>query len=203
MQKTLGALRSVALACGAFACGEGQRAEVPSFSTTVRSDAVLGALTIGDQAQLCEQLDAFGSRLRSSTHGRACKLAGVLQADVEAGEDGEAADAVLQGACASAYDACVSASDDAAGARSSCDFSQVNATNCTATVADFAACVEDAEVQLNGLYSALPDCHTVTRASLASALTFDCGQIPAGCATLVAKCPGLWGLANGPTTRIE
>jgi hypothetical protein len=198
VRKTFGALcvlAAIALASSGVACGGRDAAESDSsFATAVRSDAVLGSLSAGDRSRLCEDVEAHLSALRSSLRETACKASGLLEAEVAAGENGAASDAELQAACSAAYEACVTGD----GGRSplACDFSGVTASDCTATVTDFAACVDGFDVQLRALYAGLTSCGAVTRRTLSSALSFDCGIIPPSCAALASGCPSLWNLAT-------
>jgi hypothetical protein len=188
-----GGIAAGSVAAGALGCGGSEAGQDATFKTVIASERILGSLSSSEQALLCEELDGYASSLRASLGGDACKVSGLLEADVVAGGESAASDADLRAACTTAYDACTAAlgTGDGGVAPPACDLSRLDATNCGATVSDLIACIDDAEARFRALYGGLPGCGEVTRADVDAALTLDCRTLPPSCAALQAKCPSL------------
>ena len=108
-----------------------------------------------------------------------CNATAWVSISLLGGLDPNATDASLRLACAGLYAECV-----ANGVMVNC--SEVSAT-CTATVSDYNRCLADSVDALG----VLPPCSSLTRASLATALTKLTTQEPsAACTKVEDQCPG-------------
>jgi hypothetical protein len=180
----------VAVGCGSSSTNGGGGG---SFNTSVSGNKSLSSLSDADKAQLCKDVDTF---LKTPAVVAAqCKLAGFLAAALIVGFDQNATDAMLKMTCSQAIVACTSGGGDASSGDSTnmCTTDKFPAT-CTATVAELSACIQDfPKVSDN-----VPDCNSITRASLSA----DGGGGPTGmpsttaCDTLSTKCPGIFDQQN-------
>ena len=180
----------VAMGCGSSSTSGGGGG---SFNTSVSGNKSLSSLSDADKAQLCKDVDTF---LKTPTVVAAqCKLAGFLAAALIVGFDQNATDAMLKTTCSQAVVACTSGGGDASSGDSMnmCTTDKFPAT-CTATVAELSACIQD----FPKLSDNVPDCNSITRASLSA----DGGGGPTGmpattaCDTLSTKCPGIFDQQN-------
>jgi hypothetical protein len=177
--------------CSGGGSGGGGGGGSTVFTSSVNGSQSIGSLTPSQQTQLCNDITTFAVRALEPS---VCKLSGLAAAEFAVAVNTAATNADLQTACTSAQNTC----EAEAGAPSqntgttTCDFSGVNATNCTATVADFSACLTDVTSAVNQEFASLPSCSTVTTQNVASLSSFDAGTPanPTSCNTLDAKCPG-------------
>ena len=164
-----------------------------AFTTSVSGSKPLGALTTAEKTQLCKDASAF---LQSSNVVLAeCKLAGVFEAEFSAAFDSTLTDTELRAACTDGVNQCVASEKDGGTSTTmtTCNTDQAVPASCTATVADYTACISTLPQSLG---AAAPECNTITRASLGP----DAGigdstggslNSPA-CVTLSTKCPGIF-----------
>jgi hypothetical protein len=166
------------------ACGGGS-GEV--FQTSIPGNTPLGSLSGSQATELCNAEMRFAQN--SSLEMDDCHEAAFLGAALTATFSPDMTDAELQAACTSAYTSCLHP-DGGAGATQTCT---APPANCTATVGELAACLDDGAAATRALAAQLPDCGSLTRAGLtandggtASSLT----SSPASCQTLQVKCSG-------------
>ena len=172
----LGALPA---ACGA---GSGEL-----FQTSIPGNTPLGALSGAQATELCNAETRFAQQ--SSLEMDACREAAFLTAALAASFSPDMTDADLQSACTAAYTSCLHP-DGGAGATQSCT---APPANCTATVSDLATCLDDEAAATRALAARLPDCGSITRASLTAndgGTASSATSQPAACQTLQQKCSG-------------
>jgi hypothetical protein len=110
-----------------------------------------------------------------------CKMAAVMDAVFAS----PTSDAAAQAACTPVYNQCMAAT--AGSTTQTCD--PIPAT-CTATVAQFSACVTDTLVALNQVLGAIPSCSAITLAELSASSTGGTTTPPQSCQPLETACPG-------------
>jgi len=153
--------------------------------------SVLGTLSDGDAQKLCTEAGAFlsGGSFKTTFSDFSCKAAGIEATFAAMAKT----DADLQASCKTAYDACVAMPSDPT-SMLMCDKRPTAA--CTATVAEYSACLNDTTGFLTTADASLPSCSSLTMANLATSLAAF-GQLqssePASCKTLDQKCPGAMG----------
>jgi hypothetical protein len=188
------------------------------FSTSPPGGSALEALSPAQTTQLCDDLDAYLTKLVTSPS--ACQTIGAFAAGEYAAANPAAIDQTLQQFCAAAVAACAippadagradasaSAHPDAAGT----DAGRTDAgrtdtgpsdaglpagtrcgstVGCTATVSQVSACANDSGPALATFEAMFPACGMVTRAKLAT-LQLDAGPMePTSCTVLDNECPG-------------
>jgi len=169
------------LGCGGGGGGDGK------FNPGVPGSTPLGGLTPAQVDTICHAERSF--QAQPSIEMDSCRVTAFLTAAFGS-LDPNATDADLQAACASTYDSCLqTAADAGAGAGGTCD---PPPANCTATVNEFAACINDQAAANHELAAALPACDAVTRAGLTETDggTGAVGTVPASCQTFASKCSG-------------
>lgn len=188
-------------------CGGGSS----GFHTSVPSDKPLGTLSPSDTKTLCMDTMTFVSMQVQSlnTKDNQCRAAGIAISTLTAG-GANTTDAQIQASCQAVYQGCLSAPADAgfttggsdAGAPSlDCANAMAPAASCTATVAQYTACVSETTASLQNLF---PPCNQLTKAKLAM-FTGDAGAPTSGqnpgpaCMAFQAACPGVdIGAMTGP-----
>ena len=171
---------------GAGGSGAGGRPSSASgdYSSGVPGDKQLGSLSEQEFQGLCKKLDDYFSTgpVAAGIEEFNCRMSGLFGAALS----GAQTDAALQTACKPVYDACIAAPTMAT---STC--TKPDAT-CTATVAEYDACLNDSLDALSTLQNALPSCDKLTVASLGSLGSLGgatSAQESASCQTVKAKCP--------------
>jgi hypothetical protein len=152
-----------------------------SFTSGLPADKQLTALTDAEKASVCQKLSAYFSSpaVSKSFEEFLCRAESAAFALFSNPQT----DAALQAACKPLYDQCIAAPVMTS---ESCDVQQVSST-CTATVAEYDACMNDFAKGLDQVLAAIPSCDKLT---LASASQSPSGpSTPASCQTLQAKCP--------------
>jgi hypothetical protein len=188
------------------------------FSTSAPGGSALEALSPAQTTQLCDDLDAYFTKLVTSPS--ACQTIGAFAAGEYAAANPTAADQALQQFCAGAVAACAIPPADAGNANASAiahpdaagtdagraDAGRTDAgpsdagppagtrcgstAGCTATVSQVSACANDSGPALAKLEAMFPACSMVTRAKLAT-LQLDAGRTePTSCTVLDNECPG-------------
>ncbi|MEI9942570.1 MAG: hypothetical protein WDO69_35600 [Pseudomonadota bacterium] len=178
---SIGLSLAMCVACGGSSDG-GNGAPANSsgnYSSGVSGDKQLGALTDQEFQGVCKNLSDYFS---SGAVGKGfeeftCRFEGLL-AGVAAQTDAE-----LQAACKATYDQCVAAPTTTTETCTKPDAS------CTATVAEYDACVNDSAKALTTLANSIPSCDKLTMASLGMIAVDDSTATPASCTTLQTKCP--------------
>jgi len=152
-----------------------------SFSSGLPEDKQLGALTDAEAEALCKRIEGYfadDTTVGKNVDEFLCRFTSALTALFAAPET----DAALQSSCKSLYASCIASPTMSSG---TCE--KPDAT-CTATVAEYEACMNDQLALLNQLGSAVPSCDQITLSS-SSTLLSGVGEAPASCQTLEAKCP--------------
>ena len=188
----LGMVFAVFLGCG----GSGSSGGGP-FTTSVRGSKPLNTLTTGEKMQLCNDAQAYFKT--PAVRQQECRFSGFFAAALTAEFDPSITDAQIQQACTQAVSECVSSAADAGAGSTTdmCNTSQTLPASCTATVADYSACVTTIP---ETLASAAPACSSITRASLntdAGSDSTSATSSPA-CTTLQNKCPGILDATTAP-----
>jgi hypothetical protein len=149
------------------------------FSSGVSGQKQLGSLTDQEFQGLCKKLsDHFSTgTIGQGVEEFTCRFAGLF-----AGATAQS-DAALQAACKSAYDQCIAAPTTT---EETC--TKPDAT-CTATVAEYDACINDAAKALVALGNVLPACDKLTLTSLEMIDLGEETEQPASCKVLETKCP--------------
>ena len=153
-----------------------------TFSSGLPGDKVLGTLTDDESAALCKKIsDSFadGTTVAKSVEDFTCRFSSILSALFMT----PATDAALQAQCKSMYDTCI------AGPSTSTETCKKPDATCTATVAEYDACVNDQLKALSQLGNILPTCDKITLASASTLLTGSGTETPASCQTVETKCP--------------
>ncbi|HEY2730795.1 MAG TPA: hypothetical protein VGK52_12715 [Polyangia bacterium] len=197
MNKTNGCALLVVMVSSMISCGGGGS----GFHTSVPGDKPLSGLSPADAKTLCTDTGTFVTmQFQSlSTKETQCRATGIALAALSS-NGGSATDAQLQAACLAGYQLCQAAPADAgfttggtdAGAPSvNCANAMAEGASCTATVAQYSACLGETTASLQNLF---PPCNQVTKATLAT-FTGDGGTAgPAAgpaCMAFQAACPGV------------
>jgi len=149
----------------------------PGNGSGVPGDTPLGELTDDQFEELCED---FSEKFSSDEVTDAnCRLTGVLAA-ILAQTDEQA-----QELCASAYADCKASPPDTT------ETCEKPGAQCTATVDEMNACLDDIGGTLGSFNDAIPSCDTLKRTDIATLFTqFGGGTaLPASCETYQEKCP--------------
>jgi hypothetical protein len=158
--------------------GGGSGASVTSVSST----KTISGLGAAEATQLCnDTYSYFGTAIPRAT---ACKWSGLSRA---ASSSSRTQDDLQQG-CALADNSCLH-SDAGAFVNPGCGDLPMN---CTATVAQYAACIADEVAGFNQTVNGFPECSVVTLADTSP--IFDAlggGTPPASCTSLGDACPAL------------
>ena len=147
--------------------------------TTLSGSNAVNALTTTEATQLCDDTYAyFGSAIPRAT---ACKWKGLSYA----ASSSPPTDARLQSNCTSTETSCLSA-----GSTTNPGCSDIPST-CTATVAEYSACISDEVAAFIPAVSGLADCATATKTDMTAVWDILGGGVkpPASCASLTDKCP--------------
>jgi hypothetical protein len=168
-----------------------------TFTTSVNGSKPLSALTNAEKLQLCKDATAY-FQSPGVIHSE-CKIAGFIEAQLSVAFDGTLTDTQLQMECTQAVDQCANTDKDGGTSVTMCNTDQPPPASCTATVADYTACISAFPQALSG---AAPECSTITRASLGAdagslGSTADPTTLP-GCMTLSNKCPGIFDSTSNP-----
>jgi hypothetical protein len=188
------ALRMTWLMAAALGCSDG----AAGFQSSVPGQASLAQLSPDQVRTLCEEQVVYDCAVQVSTAARArvCWLAGRKAAlGLLFAQDPVArADADLRKACQTAWDSCAvqttpACTNASQAAASRCASTIMPTSDCTATVDQYAACVNALEAPLT---APAPSCASVTAAWLmAPTDPLPATAPPAGCQALRAACPEL------------
>src|SRR6187431_1778379 len=150
-----------------------------NYSSGVAGDKQLSSLSDQEVAGLCKKLGDYFTTgpVGKDLQDFSCRFAGLF-AGFAAQSDAE-----LRAACKTTYDACKAAPTKT---ESTCGKPEAS---CTATVAEYDACVNDSVKALAALEGALPSCDKLTLAFLNSSDPGMSSDPPASCTILDSKCP--------------
>jgi len=150
-----------------------------SSVTTLSGGKAVGALTMAEATQLCNDTYAyFGTAIPKAT---SCKWKGLIYAASSSAPSQSA----LQQACTTKETSCLST--DPWANNPGC--SDIPST-CTATVAEYSACISDEVAAFIPTVNGLPTCPTLT-STLPIIDAQTAGTPPASCTSLGDKCPDL------------
>ena len=151
--------------------------------TSVSATKAINALSATEATQLCNDTYAyFGNAI---TRANGCKWRGLSYA----ASSSAPTQAVLQQNCTNQENACLSGD---AGAFTNPGCNELP-SNCTATVAQYAACIKDEATAFTQTLTGLPACSALTSAGTSA--IFDAqtgGTPPASCASLMTACAALY-----------
>ena len=154
-----------------------------SFDSGLSDSQSLGALTDAQATALCDKLATYysSSAVTATLDEFGCKFTGLIGAAFS----GATTDDAARAACKTGYDECKEAPS------SSTQTCNKPSASCTATAAEFDACMNDSLAALQQTVNAIPACSTLTLMQL-----MDSGEDssaepsePASCTTLKMKCP--------------
>jgi hypothetical protein len=152
-----------------------------SAVTTISGSKAVNALTATEVTQLCDDSYAyFGSAIPKAT---TCKWRGLAYA----ASSSAPSQTVLQQNCTSKETACQPTDPWA----NNLGCNDIPAT-CTATVAQYAACINDEVTAFIQAVTALPSCTSLTSAGTAAIVEAQTANPPASCAALMNTCPELY-----------
>jgi hypothetical protein len=161
-------------------------ANLGGFSSSIPGGTQFDQLSSAQVQTFCNEVDAFDTSSGQDMDALeiTCLFGGLIAAELSAAPQTNAS---VQAACTTAYNQCL------AGATStfSCP-STAALAGCTATVSEYAACLNDAtKIEVQTIQS-LPTCADLTVADLVtSSGTVSATPLPPSCQTLNAKCPTL------------
>ncbi len=151
--------------------------------TTVSGTKNISSLSTAEATQLCN--DTYSYFDTAIPHATACKWKGLSRAASSSSQTQND----LRTGCALAENGCLQ-SDAGAFANPGCG--DLPTKNCTATVAQYTACVTDEATQFNQTVNGFPACDVVMLSGTAA--IFDAlagGTPPASCTSLGDACPAL------------
>jgi hypothetical protein len=170
----------------AVGCHGSSTANLGGFSSSIPGGTQFDQLSSAQVQTFCSEVDSF-----ETTSGQAmddleitCLFGGLIAAELSAAPQTNAS---VQAACTTAYNQCI------AGATSTFSCPSMTAlSSCTATISEYAACLNDAtKIEVQAIQS-LPTCADLTVADLTtSSGTLSATPPPPSCQTLNAKCPAL------------
>jgi hypothetical protein len=150
-----------------------------SSITTLDGSKPIGTLTSTEANQLCSDIYTYYGQTISQAN--LCKWAGLSYGISSSAPT----DSQLQTNCKSQETPCLTAGPAAANC-------SAIPSNCTATVAQYSACITDRAAAFNNAVGALPDCDTVTLNDRAGVWDYQAGDAPASCTAITDnKCPTL------------
>jgi hypothetical protein len=167
----------VGIACGGEDEGE--------LATSVPGSTPLNQLSAEQAAALCREVNAFieASGFRTSSQALACKSLAPITASLAS----PASDAELVQGCSAAYQRCLAHPvGTTAETGEACG---LHGTTCTATVAEYEACLEARDLWYRTAIEAYPECSEVTLKNVAAG-SGDTTALtpPAECQQVEAKC---------------
>ena len=151
------------------------------FSSGIAGNQQLGSLSDSEIQGLCKKVgDYFSSGSAAvDVQELTCRFESAFGASFS----GATTDAALQAACKTLYDQCIAAPTTTTETCNKPD------AGCTATVAEYEACVNDTATSLSTVTKALPACDELTMASLGDLGSGAATDSPASCTSVKAKCP--------------
>jgi hypothetical protein len=150
-----------------------------TYSSGIAGDKQVGALTDQEFASMCQKFSDYFSTgaVGAAAEEITCRM-GALFVGILAQSDAE-----LQTTCKAVYDQCI------AGPTMTEETCNKPDATCTATVAEYDACLNDAGKAFIALPNALPTCDKATLTSLENLDLGSQGESPASCKIVETKCP--------------
>jgi len=151
--------------------------------TNLSGTKALNALTAEEATKLCDDTYAyFGSAIPQAT---ACKWKGLSYATSSSAPTQDK----LRSNCTSKETGCQAADPSAVWPNPGCGDLP---STCTATVAEYSACISDEVTDFNQTVNGLPSCTEFTSAGTSAIWDAMGANAPAGCTSLTDKCPDLY-----------
>ena len=174
---------AVLVAVGA-GCHSSPTANLGGFSSSIPGGTQFDQLSSAQVQTLCSEVDSF-----ETTSGQdmdalelTCLFGGLIAAELSAAPQTNAS---VQAACTTAYNQCIANATSTFSCPSMAAFS-----GCTATISEYAACLDDTTKSEVQAIQSLPTCADLTVADLTtSSGTLSATPPPPSCQTLNAKCP--------------
>ena len=161
--------------------GAGGGGGTGSSVTTINGTKALNALTPTEVTQLCDDTYAyFGTAIPKAT---TCRWRGLAYG----ASSSAPTDAQLQTSCTNKETSCLGSADPWA---DNLGCNDLPAT-CTATVAQYSACISDEVTAFIQLVNGFPMCSALVRSNASEILNAIAGAPPASCASLMNTCPEL------------
>ena len=149
--------------------------------TSISSSKTLGSLTAAESDQLCNDTKAYF--MTAISKANSCKFSALSNAASTSAPN----DAVLRTNCTSMETSCNASATMGPGASTSCF---PPAATCTATVAQYSACISDQAALLNQSANTLPSCSAVRLADISPIFgAVEALYQAAGCMALTTACP--------------
>lgn len=190
----------------AFGCGDD---EPSGFHTGVDGSKPLGTATPQEAEQICKSTDTWARAQLAESKRRElfCRIGAIAAASsgLLGGEGGATVPPLqLQTTCRSNLDQCLAMSAGALPATPSTATCQSFPASCTATVAEYEACLNDVPSFVDKTAGMLPTCETLNPLSIL-ALASLVSTLPPSCQTFQMKCNvgGIPGIPGIPTTAPE
>ena len=172
---------------GTIACDDD---DPTKLSTGVDSNKPIGTVTPPEAEQICKSTEAWARRAIAEAKQKelTCRIGALVVAAGSLGAGGAVAEAELRMACQTSFDQCMMAAVPTTG--SVAPTCQGFPAGCTATVAEYEACLNDVPPFVDRTIMNLPPCETLTRLSLISLLGL-ASTLPPTCQTFQMKCGGM------------
>jgi hypothetical protein len=177
-----GAGRMVAVMCTLLACGDDGGA--PKYASGIDGRTPLSGLSASDASRLCTSAQTWArDAIPLSKRAMLLCKSGALAAVVIRGSMERPGR--LQQVCQQTYAGCIQHSDMAPAAIS-CPLA---GPGCTATVADYEACLNDFPASFDRSLAAIPSCDMLTLDAIFG-LTTAASILPPSCVAFKMRCPG-------------
>jgi len=149
--------------------------------TSISGSRTLGSLTKAESDQLCDDTKAYF--MTAISKANSCKFSALSNAASTSAPN----DTVLRTNCTSMETSCNASATMGPGAATSCFMPPAT---CTATVAQYSACISDGAALLNQSATTLPSCSAVRLADITPIFgAVEALYQAAGCMVLTAACP--------------
>jgi hypothetical protein len=178
-------LASVSLAAG---CHSSSPANLGGFQSSIPGNTQFDQLSTGQIKTFCTEIDNFqtSSGLVMDSEDLVCLLAGFLAAEFSAAP---LTDASVKAACTTGYNQCVAQATSTPGTFNCPSMSAL--AGCSATVGEYAACINDATKVEEQTVQSIPTCADLTVADLSpsDAAASPMPPPPQSCQAFNAQCP--------------
>jgi hypothetical protein len=189
-------LLSATVAAG---CHSSSTANLGGFQSSIPADTQFDQLSTGQIQTFCTEIDGFetSSGQVMDSEDLTCLLAGFLAAEFSAAP---LTNASVQAACTTAYNQCFAQATSTPPTFNCPSMSALS--GCTATIGEYAACINDATKLEEQALQSIPTCADLTVANLTSSSgPAPTTPLPQSCQTVNAKCPAL--AVGGTTTDYD
>ena len=171
---------------GTIACDD----DPSKLSTGVDGSKAVGTVTPSEAEQICKSTETWAKRAIAEAKQKelTCRIGALVVAAGGLGGSTPSPEAQLRMACQTSFDQCMMAAFPDAG--SVAPMCQSFPAGCTATVAEYEACLNDVPQFVDRTIMNLPRCETLTQLSLISLLGL-ASTLPPTCQTFQMKCGGM------------